>query len=254
MNNIIEASGITKNYKQPNGEALPVLRGIDLEVHAGEMVAVMGPSGCGKSTLLHILGLMAKADGGVLNILGRPVQAMEVAGQNFMRRCHIGFLFQFDSLLEELTVRENLRLRARMKTNDGRGERPFDFAQGVPSGVEGRSRIHDDAIEAWAAKLNIAGKLDAYPRGLSVGECCRANLLKALIGKPKVVFADEPTGNLDAKNAKKLAQEFLEIVSGLESGNSAAPAIILATHNHEIASQANRILLLEDGKLRETKN
>ncbi|MBI4064519.1 MAG: ATP-binding cassette domain-containing protein [Elusimicrobia bacterium] len=233
MDKVIEARGLVKNFKQPNGEIAQVLRGIDLEVSQGEIVAIMGPSGSGKSTLLHILGLMAKPDSGNLNLLGHDVRAFENGDRDLLRRQKIGFLFQFDSLLEELTVAENARLAVRLR-------RP-----------ESSAAETECEIGEWALKFSIENRLGAYPRNLSVGEACRANLLKILAGGPAIVFADEPTGNLDAKNAKKLIVEFLELMKNDRDHPKKPRAIVLVTHNKEVAEETDRVFLLEGGKLRD---
>ncbi|MBI2070027.1 MAG: ABC transporter ATP-binding protein [Elusimicrobia bacterium] len=228
---IIEAVGLTKNFRQPNGEAVPVLLGVDLEVAAGEMVAIMGPSGSGKSTLLHILGLMAKPDEGRLRLLGRDAALLTEQERDRLRRRAIGFLFQFNSLLEELTLRENLTLTSRVRS---------------PEQSERRAALE---IERLAEALGLTKRLGAYPRDLSVGECCRGNLIRSLLGSPELIFADEPTGNLDAKNAKNLIEEFLGLLGRAHAGPLAPPAIVLATHNGDVASQADRILVLSEGRL-----
>ncbi|MEK7287905.1 MAG: ATP-binding cassette domain-containing protein [Elusimicrobiota bacterium] len=231
---ILAAENLRKNFRRPNGEYLEVLKGISLEIYPGEMVAITGPSGSGKSTLLHILGLMSRSDGGTLSLFGKDTGLLSEKERDDVRRRRIGFLFQFDSLLEELSIEENLRLVLKLRKN----------------GVK-RTGVKD--IKEMAERFNIGHRLDVYPKDLSVGECCRANLMRAVLGEPDILFADEPTGNLDGKNAKQLLMEFEAQISVKSRGRAEAPAVILATHNIEIAAQAHRTLNLESGILMEVK-
>lgn len=228
---ILTAQNIKKSFLQPNGEKLLVLNGVSLEVRPGEIIAITGPSGSGKSTLLHILGLMAKADEGTLTLLGKDVGRLPDEERDDLRRRRIGFLFQFDSLLEELTIEENLDLTLRLRKDGGR-------------------KIPVKEIQDMAGRFGLEGRLRAYPRDLSVGESCRANCLRAILGEPEILFADEPTGNLDAKNAKQVLMELELQMKAQVHRRAEPPAMIIVTHNMEIAAQAHRTLNLESGLLK----
>ncbi|MBI4368925.1 MAG: ATP-binding cassette domain-containing protein [Elusimicrobia bacterium] len=156
----LSARGLQKDFIQPNGERLTVLKSVDFDIYPGEMVAIMGPSGSGKSTLLQILGLMMRPDKGELSILGGDAAVMTESARDHLRRGKIGFLFQMDSLMEELTLEENLRLIQRIKGIGFAGEPVSNLSQ-------------------VAGRLNLERRLPSFPRELSVGECCRANLLRA---------------------------------------------------------------------------
>jgi lipoprotein-releasing system ATP-binding protein len=223
--------GIKKSFSQPGGGRVEVLRGIDLTVESGTLTAIVGPSGSGKSTLLHVLGLMARPDEGKLTVLGKEAGTLSERQRDALRRQAINFLFQFDSLLEELTLEENWTLAAGLKAPSGKP----DFSLSQPLEL--------------AARLGLSGALRRFPRDLSSGERTRANLVRAMLGRPALILADEPTGNLDPKNAKQVAQELMELLSESKNNGLARPGIVLATHNWQLAAQAQSIYRLEEGRL-----
>ncbi len=229
---LLRASGIYKSYTAPDGDAIDVLRGVDLELTAGSIVAIIGPSGSGKSTLLHILGLMAGPDSGEVTLDGETINDMPEARRDDLRRRKIGFLFQFNSLIDELTVEENLCFVERIKSGT------------KSTSVQARERLH-----ARARSLDITGCLNLYPRQLSSGQATRANIVKCLCGDPRIILMDEPTGNLDAKNAKQVIMEVKRIV---EAGSQRS-SVLLVTHNLEIAAQADRVYALDQGILLEKR-
>jgi putative ABC transport system ATP-binding protein len=205
------------------GEAVAALNGVSLELGAGEMVAVMGPSGCGKSTLLQICGLMDAPDAGELEVEGRPMGSAGEAELTRLRRERVGFVFQFFNLLPTLTVGENIAL-------------PLLLA-GAPL-AEARSRAAE-----MAARVGLGGRLGHLPAQVSGGEAQRAALARAVIHRPALLIADEPTGSLDSANGAAVLKLLREL--NRETG----VAILLATHDAAVAAGADRLLRMRDGRL-----
>ena len=199
-----------------------VLRGLDVAVRRGEFLAIMGPSGCGKSTLLHVLGLMTPADKGEIHIDGRAVTSQQTL-RTTLRRTHIGFVFQRFNLLEVLTGVQNvdLSLRVRGLRMDGQVGELFE-ALGV---------------------AHVAGR---KPGQMSIGEQQRVSVIRAVAHRPKLLLADEPTGNLDSTSA----DELLEILRRMNRQDN--QTIVMITHSAEAAGRADRVLHMKDGKLLET--
>ncbi|MBI5244692.1 MAG: ABC transporter ATP-binding protein [Elusimicrobia bacterium] len=225
---VVEARGLRKSYPQA---VLPldVLRGLDLAVRPGELVAVMGPSGSGKSTLLNLLGLMVEPSAGEVLLFGRPTAGTPPQERARLRNQGVGFVFQFDSLLPEFTVIENVMMPGRIKGADG----PGFFA-----------RLESEARELLALLdiLPLAGRL---PQTLSGGERQRAAIARALVNRPGVVLADEPTGNLDRKNGELVFGKLRSLADAL------GVAVVLATHNEYISHFATRVVHLADGRIAE---
>ncbi|MFC1520830.1 ABC transporter ATP-binding protein [Elusimicrobiota bacterium] len=219
----IIARDIHKSFAQPGGKKLDVLTGANLEISVGEIVAIVGPSGSGKSTLLNILGLMDLSDSGSLSIFSQSTEKISETSKDLIRQKEIGFLFQFDSLIEELNLMENLDLVAMIKNNNN------DSSQ---------------KAQEICRQLGIESLLNRYPREFSSGELTRANLAKALVGAPRILLADEPTGNLDPKNARQIAGDFVSMARKKLSA-------VLVTHNLDIAKMADRVLELKNGILEE---
>jgi putative ABC transport system ATP-binding protein len=220
---LIHIAGLTKSY-HTDGRRICVLRGIHLSVYPGERVAVMGPSGSGKSTFLHVLGLLLPPDAGTYFFMGKDALQLTRSGQSRFRRSQVGFVFQRCDLLEGSTVRENL-------------EYPLVYAD-VPRDERGR-RIAD--------ALGVVGLSHRihYPAGrLSGGEQQRVAVARALVNRPRVILADEPTGHLDRSNAERMMDYFRRIVS--EAGTS----LVVATHNTRVSEACDRVYRLEDGLLR----
>jgi lipoprotein-releasing system ATP-binding protein len=204
-----------------------VLRGVDLEVAAGEFVAVLGPSGSGKSTLLHLLGLMDRFDGGEIVVRGRPASGLGELERARMRSREIGFVFQFDSLLPEFTIAENVLMPARIAA-----------AHGAPIFDAG------DRARFLMESLGIAATKDRFPAQTSGGERQRAAVARALLNKPALLLADEPTGNLDRDNGAKVFADFRRV------SKEENVAVVLVTHDEEHAKAADRILRMDAGILR----
>ncbi len=215
---MIEAQKIEKSYG-----ALKVLKGVDFSAKAGEIVSIMGDSGAGKTTLLQILGTLDLADSGNLNLCGTSIASLSAKKLAQFRNQHIGFIFQFHHLLPEFTALENVCIPGFI------GKRPKNE-------VEKRAKELLDF-------LGLAERLQHKPAEMSGGEQQRVAVARALINNPQVLFADEPTGNLDSKNAEELHQLFFKIRA--EFNNT----FVIITHNPDLAALADRQLKMQDGLL-----
>lgn len=219
----VAARGLTKTYRD-GVRSVEVLRGTNLEVEAGEFVAVVGPSGCGKSTLLHLLGALDLPDSGVVEIGGQDLSQLappELAG---FRNRTIGFVFQFQELLADFTAAENVMMPGRIA---GRPE----------AETERRARLLLDEV-------GLADRRDHFPNQLSGGERQRVALCRALLLEPPLLLADEPTGNLDPQSGEQVFELMLEL-----QGRHGTTALVV-THNPELARRCGRVLALEGGTLR----
>jgi lipoprotein-releasing system ATP-binding protein len=222
MNEVLGVTGLTRDFRQ-GGATIHVLRGIDLHVGAGEIVALLGPSGSGKSTLLQAVGLLEGGFGGSIRINGAEAGTLDNDGRTALRRDALGFVYQFHHLLPDFNAQENVVL---------------------PQLIHGTAR---DEAEARAAnlldKLGLGHRLTHRPSQLSGGEQQRVAVARALANKPALVLADEPTGNLDEATADIVFAEFLSLVRGEGS------AALVATHNERIAAKMDRTVRLHDGRL-----
>jgi putative ABC transport system ATP-binding protein len=215
---VVAAAGITRRYG--SGEtAVDALRGVSLEVGRGQLVAVMGPSGSGKSTLMHILAGLDKPTSGTVEIDGTEITALGDTELTKLRRRHIGFVFQFFNLLPMLTAEENIAL-------------PLSIA-----GEKPEREWLDELLE----RMGLADRRKHRPAELSGGQQQRVAIARALITRPTIVFADEPTGNLDSRTGG----EILELVR--ESVESLGQSTVMVTHEPRAAAIADRILFLDDG-------
>ncbi len=215
---LVRLRGVSKGYGE--GERrVQVLQGLDLEVRRGELLAVVGPSGVGKSTLLHLVGLLDRPDGGSIELDGRDVSGLDPEARAGMRNRFIGFVFQYHYLLDELDARDNVALPLRIA--------------GRPAG-EARRR----AVELLE-RVGLGGRIDHFPDQLSGGEQQRVAVARALAMGPALLLADEPTGNLDRKNAEMLFSlvRELHLKEGLTS--------VIVTHNEEMAGRCDRVFRLE---------
>ncbi len=225
---ILAAKNLRKSYDL--GEAaVPVLKGLDFSVSAGEFVAVLGPSGCGKSTLLNILGLMDAPNEGEVLFRGSPVSSMDESARARVRNEGLGFLFQFDSLLPEFTILENVVMPARIAIACGRSRETLTQAQ-------------EQAL-SLLRELGLERLRDRFPVQTSGGERQRAALCRALINRPALILADEPTGNLDRKNGEKVFDDLKALAS--QNGT----AVVMATHNEAACRWASRTVHMSDGIL-----
>lgn len=200
---------------------LHVLRGASLSLAAGEVVALVGPSGSGKSSLLHIVGLLEKPDAGEISLRGTPVDTDNDSRRTEERLRHIGFVYQFHNLLPEFTAQENIALAGRLAG-------------------QGRNKSLQSALEAMES-LGLADRATHLPSQLSGGEQQRVAIARALANQPSLVLADEPTGSLDGSSGEKVADLLLE------EAKTQNAAVLLATHDMELAARADRIVRLRDG-------
>lgn len=220
---VLHLSGITKAYKRDQPGEVIVLRGVDLRLDPGEVVALVAPSGAGKSTLLHIAGLLDTADAGQVAIGGQDMTRKSDRLRTAVRRRDVGFIYQFHHLLPEFSALENITLP--------------QLANGVPDAMA-TARAQD-----LLAHVGIAERASHRPAALSGGEQQRVAFCRALANAPRLLLADEPTGNLDPGTSDQVFATLIELVrnSGL--------AALIATHNLELAARMDRVLHLEDGLL-----
>ena len=219
---VIKLTGLTRSFEQ-GGVRIDVLRGVDLTVQPGEVVALLGPSGSGKSTLLQAVGLLEGGFGGRIEIAGTDATGLSSDERTALRRDRIGFVYQFHHLLPDFNAAENVVL---------------------PQLVAGTERGAAKArAEELLGALGLAERLDHRPSQLSGGEQQRVAVARALANKPALVLADEPTGNLDETTADKVLGQFLELVRGTGS------AALVATHNERLAARMDRVVRLHEGKL-----
>ncbi|MBC3541120.1 ABC transporter ATP-binding protein [Rufibacter sediminis] len=215
---LLEARGLFKSYGK-----LPVLKGIDLTIGEAEVVSIVGASGAGKSTLLHLLGTLDAPDAGDVFLHGQRISGMSNKEVARFRNCNIGFIFQFHNLLPEFTALENVCL-------------PGYLADRPEKEVETRAK---ELLEM----LGLGHRLEHKPSEMSGGEQQRTAVARALINSPKLIFADEPSGNLDSKNAEELHQIFFKLREDL------GQTFVLVTHNPILADMADRKLTMKDGFL-----
>ena len=219
---VVELKQLTRSFEQ-GGERIDVLRGVDLAIRPGEIVALLGPSGSGKSTLLQAVGLLEGGFGGEIVIGGHSAEKSNSRARTLLRRDHLGFVYQFHHLLPDFDARENVVL---------------------PQLVAGRPHVEAEArAEQLLIALGLGHRLDHRPSQLSGGEQQRVAVARGLANKPDLVLADEPTGNLDEATADKVLAEFLGLVRGEGS------AALIATHNERLAQRMDRVVRLHDGVL-----
>lgn len=226
MTAVLRATGITKNYAIGKRE-IPVLRGVDLSIDPGEKVALLGSSGAGKSTLLHLLGLLDAPTSGTIEYDGREVHSLHVSERARLRHQQVGFVFQFYHLIPELTALQNVLL-ARMM-----GASVFQY-WGT------RKQAKQSAI-AMLEHVGLGERLNHRPSELSGGERQRVAIARALLAEPKVVLADEPTGNLDSHTAKEVVDLMFTIQQERQL------AFLLVTHDEGLAKRCDRIIRMKDG-------
>ncbi len=227
MDQILKASGIYKSYRMGKSR-LEVLKGVDLSVSDGEFAVIAGASGSGKSTLLHILGSLDRPDGGTVEFQGKRLDKLGGRGLNAFRNREVGFVFQFYHLLDELNLLENVCLPAMV------GHRPVGW-------IFRRGNIRRRAMELLEL-MGLADRVRHKPYELSGGERQRTAIARALINSPKLLLADEPTGNLDSKTGN-------DILKVLKDLNRQGQTLLMVTHDERIACQAGRVIRLADGRI-----
>ena len=220
---ILSVNEISKSYQTSRSEKLKVLNSVDLSIGAGDLVGLTAPSGAGKSTLLHICGLLDTCDSGTINFLGHDLQKASDLKRTLIRRREIGFVYQFHHLLPEFSALENVVL---------------------PQLIDGKShqQASDRAIELLRL-VNLENRAGHRPSQLSGGEQQRVAFCRAVANEPKLLLADEPTGNLDEKTADTVFEALLSLVelSGM--------AALIATHNENLAQKMKRRIKLKNGKI-----
>jgi|SRR3954468_4975196 len=217
---VVAARDLTRRYGEGN-TAVEALRGVSLDVQAGELVAVMGPSGSGKSTLMHILAGLDKPTSGTVTIAGEEITSLDDRKLTLLRRRHIGFVFQFFNLLPMLTAEENVTL-------------PLSIAGQKPE---------ERWLEDLLGRTGLGDRRTHRPSELSGGQQQRVAIARSLISRPTILFADEPTGNLDSKTSG----EILELLR--ESVNEYRQTTVMVTHEPRAAAIADRVLFLADGEI-----
>ena len=219
---VLELKSIHRSF-QIGDTTLEVLKGADLRIARGEIVALVGPSGAGKSTLLHIAGLLEQPSAGDVLIGGARASTFKDRERTRLRREEIGFVYQFHHLLPEFTALENVVL---------------------PQLIAGRKRAEaEDKAKDLLTRLGLAERLQHRPSRLSGGEQQRVAIARAMANSPRILFADEPTGNLDPRTAKRVFDEFVALA------RAEGVAALIATHNLQLAGKMDRAVLLHEGKL-----
>lgn len=221
MTTTVSLKDVCKTY-QEGATRREVLQGLSLQVFSGETVAFLGSSGSGKSTLLNIVGGLTPPDSGQVEVVGTRLESLDSEARTFFRRQQIGFIFQFFHLIPTLTVEENLRLPLQLNEQD-------DLA--------GRARVSD-----LLQRVGLAGRETTFPDRLSGGEQQRVAICRALVHRPPLILADEPTGNLDSETAGQVLE--LMLTMGKEEGAT----LLMVTHSESTAAQCDRIVTLVQGR------
>lgn len=216
---LLRVTTLMKSYAGPDG-AVPILRGIDMTLDAGETLALTGESGSGKSTLLHLVGGLDQPDSGVIDIDGVDITTLDDAGRAAVRRDQVGVIFQQFNLIPSLTVASNIAFQARLA---GREDR--------------------DWINALTQKMGLTDHLSKYPEQLSGGQQQRVAIARTLAARPKIVLADEPTGNLDEATADTVMDLMLDLVAQTQA------AVLMVTHSDRLAAKMSRRLHLRAGRV-----
>ena len=222
---VLEVRDVSKRYQRGDRD-ITAVDGVSLTLDPGAFAAVVGPSGCGKSTLLHVAGAMDRPTGGEVWLEERLLSTLDDDALTRLRRERIGFVFQFFNLLPTLTVAQNI---------------------GLPLLLAGEPvRDVDRRAESWAQQVGLGHRLDHFPQQLSGGEAQRAAIARAVIHRPAVIIADEPTGNLDSANGARV----LDLLRTVNRETGAA--LLLATHDASVAAAADRLVQMRDGHIHES--
>ncbi|MDK2899517.1 MAG: putative transport system ATP-binding protein [Thermosipho sp. (in: thermotogales)] len=219
---IVRAKKLTKVYGKK--EKFEALKGVNLEINEGEILAILGPSGCGKTTLLNCLSGLDEPTSGEVEVLGKRLDRMNEEEKTIFRSENMGFIFQFFNLIPVLTAVENVEIPLLISKN------------GTPS------EIRKKALE-WLERLHILHRKNAYPSEMSGGEQQRVAIARALINNPKIVWADEPTGALDTKNS----QEIIDLI--INMNKELGTTFVIVTHDINVAKKAHRIIKMDSGQI-----
>ncbi len=222
--NLLTLNNIKKSYGIAGAERLQVLKGIDLHVDKGEIVAIVGQSGAGKSTLLHIIGTLDRPDSGTYEFDGKEIMQLNDRKISEFRNKEIGFIFQFHHLLPEFTALENVMIASMIGGNENRAE-----------------------AERMLAEVGLKDRAEHKPSELSGGESQRVAIARALVNSPGLILADEPTGNLDSENSAAIIELIFDLRKKLDK------TFIIVTHNEAFASRCDRVISLKDGKVTGSK-
>lgn len=216
---VVQLNGVQKSFSA-GGASVPVLRGVDLTLSAGETLALTGESGSGKSTLLHIAGGLEIADEGVVCVAGQNLGALSDSARAEVRRKDLSVVFQQFNLIPSLTVEDNIKFQARLA-----------------------GRVDNNSIQRLSEQLGLVNHMQKYPEALSGGQQQRVAIARAIASRPKVLLADEPTGNLDEGTAREVLDQLLQLVE------DTGAALLLVTHSPAVAARMNRRLHLSQGHL-----
>jgi putative ABC transport system ATP-binding protein len=224
---MIVARNLTQRYRRPGAEPLTVLEGVDLEIAAGEIVAVLGPSGSGKTTLLGLLAGLDRSSSGSVSLDGVALDDLDEDARAALRAERVGFVFQDFQLLPTLTALENVRIPLELLPADR-----------TPAASEAEQRARE-----LLERVGLGARLDHYPAQLSGGEQQRVGIARAFAARPRLLFADEPTGNLDRATGRAIAD--LLFALNRESGTT----LVIVTHDLELARRASRVVHLDSGRV-----
>lgn len=220
-NSLIQARSLVKSYAQGAGE-LKILKGLDLDIKEGESICIVGSSGAGKSTLMHVLGTLDRPNSGELLVAGRNVLSMSDDELASYRNSKMGFVFQFHHLLQEFTALENVM---------------------IPLRIAGEEKSSAESTSAqFLSTLGLKDRLGHYPTQLSGGELQRVAIARALVRRPQILFADEPTGNLDSHNSQLIQNLFFDLKTQL------GLTLVVVTHDANFAKKFSRVLRISDGQ------
>lgn len=221
MKYVIEVKNLCKSYNT-GGEECKILKNLNFKVAKGEFLSLMGPSGCGKSTLLYLLGGLDKPTSGNVNLLGNDLSKISERKMSKLRRSNIGFVFQFYNLIQNLSVQDNILLPVILD-----GKKVSDYSE---------------KLEEMLSIIGLSQKRNLTPRELSGGQQQRVAIARAVVANPKLILADEPTGNLDSKNGKEVMDLLCEL-------NREGTTIVMVTHSQKDAAMAQRTIDLFDGHI-----